>query len=244
MSNKEWLEKCYDRAHEKFQNFRADIKSCGGIITIDWKNEDGSSDWYVRYILDGNTLIITGDLGYAVFSRPEPYTLRYCKEMLHETNYNAQKCRAVDPDTGIYCYPDRLVKAALEEYFLDYLSDDPDDEYAERIDEIKEYLLAANNYHTGIRFDSELDTALSEIDPDAWEFVAGIGKQYTQFYIAWLVGLKLAITQFVNQFIDNYCTAGCMAACSVEVWNCPKFKTHLERGVLAEDDVRNTEVWK
>lgn len=235
MSNKEWLEKCYDRAHEKFQNFRADIKSCGGIITIDWKNEDGSSDWYVRYILDGTSLYITGDLGYAVFRRAEPYTLRYCKSMHKHPEYNAGKCRAVDPDTGIFCYPDRYVKAGLDEYFAEYIDEDSEEEYIEKIKDLKEALYDANNYHTGIRLDPVLDMTLSDINPDAWEYVCNIGEQYTPHYIAWLVGLKLAIQQYAFRFVDSFCDANCSKECSVEVWDCPKFRSYLENGPEADD---------
>ena len=100
MLNKEWNEKWINRARKEFENFKADIQNLGTLTVIDWRNQDGSGNWRVRYILDGCRLIITGDLGSAVFRRAEPYTLEHCSTMLKNLSYEAGKCQADGSRSG------------------------------------------------------------------------------------------------------------------------------------------------
>ena len=225
MLNREYTDMCISRAAREFENFEADINEYGDLTVIDWRNKNGSGNWAVRYILDGCRLIISGDIGNAMFRRPEPYTLKYCSEMLSEPGYNARKCVAKD-EGGIYSWDRAYAKDDLDRLFSDFTVEEGfSRETIVEVEDIKAELLASC-YHNGIHIEPAIAERLSELDLD-WEFTDAIqtcGMQYSLHYIAWLVGLKMICDQQIHSFVQSVCLNGCdLGGCKISAWDCPKF---------------------
>jgi len=65
-------------AKMEFSHHKAVFRQLDGISTLDWRKEDGSSDYYVRYVFDEERccLYLSGDLGSAVVRLTERATLQ------------------------------------------------------------------------------------------------------------------------------------------------------------------------
>ena len=59
---------------EVFKNHKAIRTIEGTIEKITWGNKDGSCFYFIKYLIDGNRLIISGDCGIAVFEFTECMT--------------------------------------------------------------------------------------------------------------------------------------------------------------------------
>lgn len=75
MAMNDYREKQIEHANLHFSNHKAEIKEHGGITVLNWRNQNGSSDYYVHYVFDGCFLYISGDLGSAVVHLTEKATL-------------------------------------------------------------------------------------------------------------------------------------------------------------------------
>ena len=90
-----------DQAKKNFRNHKAKFKQFDGISTLDWRNIDGSSNYYVRYVFDEDKgcLYITGDLGSAVVRLTEK-ALEVAKEiaevMCYQSYDHGQSWRVTD----------------------------------------------------------------------------------------------------------------------------------------------------
>lgn len=256
MLNKEWNEKWINRARKEFENFKADIQNLGTLTVIDWRNQDGSGNWRVRYILDGCRLIITGDLGSAVFRRAEPYTLEHCSTMLKNLSYEAGKCQADGSRSGegIYSWSYSYIEQDLKGYFKDYYS--PEDkglegeEKANYNEEVEELIadLCESADDDGIHVTEEHMDRLSRISDGyaSWEDAVSIsncGKQYSVHFIAWLVGLKMICDQYIHEFVDKVCLSSCdLNGCRISAWKCPKLLSYSNEEIAVKrwsrEDIR------
>lgn len=188
------------RAREHFANFEAVIKDCGDLTVIDWRDRDGSGNWAVRYILDGCRLVVTGDIGNAIFRRAEPYTLEYCGKMIIDPGYSARKCVAKERDTSLYNWDRASVKRDLDEYFQ-YVTEDEgySAEEVEDIEDIKADLLENCGFN-GVYIDAYMYERLPDWVDDI-STLQECGMQYSLHFIAWLVGLQMIAEQQVNNVL-------------------------------------------
>lgn len=180
MFDKDYLEKCRRIARKNFENHRAYVRRYGEMTVIDWRLRTGSSNWAVRYILDGCRLIVTGDIGNAVFWRPEPFTLVFCRDLTGEEMYLAKKCIAGEND--------------LYDHVGEYISKDLD-AFADNIEAAKDDLYFVIKH--GISC-AEYGVTQEFLDTLSGEDIADLmdcGKEFSLHYIAWLVGLEMACRQ-------------------------------------------------
>jgi len=229
MLDRERKERCEKRAKEHFADFEALVKEHDGITIIDWRNRNGSGNWAVRYILDGGRLIVTGDLGSAVFERCDPFTVDYCsRAMLSNMFYFAHKCIADGSGIshgGIYEYDKAILEADLDKQLGEWFSDleDPDD--IEELADIRETLLNSRRGMGGIEVSEDLDYRLCKLADGCWdcEDVAALedcGKEYALFYIAWLTGLEMACKQILDGIAKhNIWTMNTCPKCGVSKYN-------------------------
>lgn len=198
MLDKEYTQKHVDEARFLFSDYKVSAKSCDGMTVIDWNN--GTSNWAVRYILDGECLIVTGDIGCAVFERPGRFDLDFCRGITKSMFYLAEKCRADGSDvrySGIFEWNPDSIKADLDKYFESFPRDyELGDEGKSLLGDIKEELIKSVR-NKGPVVTREIQYMLDELTDNSlcWEDYVNIeecGKQYSLFYIAWLVGLEMA----------------------------------------------------
>lgn len=157
------------------------------VSILEWK-EPGNRCYYVRYVMDGYMLYISGDLGDAVFGLTWNVTPESFKSIgLH---YFYEKLSAYDSDKKDFD-SEQAIKD-LEEAFVDC----EEEEYAQLFEDLKELANECSRvdewaYEGRDRFGSELE----EFDQDYWEWIYDIGAVIPSRIRAYLVGLKMAAEQ-------------------------------------------------
>jgi len=155
----------------------------------------GTSVYAVRYILDRNYLIITGDIGEAVFCLTEKAKLKSLAEE-YSIPYLFGKLRA---DRDAYDFNSEKAIQKLESIFKDYEFDT--NEEVEEFKELKEELYASireecnSESQWAAILNSDYYDKISEYDQDCFEWIYSVGKEYSWQALGWVVGLKLAYKQ-------------------------------------------------
>lgn len=127
-----------ESAKRHFENHKAIVKEEDDITIVDWRNKNGSSEYYVRYLLDNDTLIVTGDLGYFIFRQHgNKLSLEKCKNWVNQLEYIAEKCEASGKN-DLYTYSYDLAYARLEQFEEEQRQIISEEVYA---DDVKEDLL-------------------------------------------------------------------------------------------------------
>lgn len=162
----------------------------------------GTSVYAVRYILDRNYLIITGDIGEAVFCLTEKAKLKSLAEE-YSMSYLFGKLRA---DRDAYDFDSEKAVQKLKSNFKDYEFDTKEEE--------KKFKELTEEMYTSIReecnSESQWDTMLncdyydkiSEYDQDCFEWIYSIGKEYSWQALGWVVGLKMAYKQLNEESVE------------------------------------------
>lgn len=192
------MEKQIAHAKERFAHHKADFIQLDGISILNWKHESGSIDYYVRYVFDEKRglLYISGDLGHAVVELTESATLKALSG--YEVGYFVEKIKC---STDLYSYDEELARSDLERRFSDYEEEPEDNEEEDIFDEkmsISEMiadLLGSLDRRRGLELTEEQQEYLSNIAPDYWEWVGGVGQYICARVILWLVGLNMAYKQ-------------------------------------------------
>lgn len=160
------------------------------ISVLEWKRPD-TIIYGVRYVMDGSRLYISGDLGEAIFNLTwkaspasfEDINLGYFHSKLpayHDPKYDFDSEQAVEE-----------LKETIEEYLEDGWKEKELTPFKKLIPEAYsctnmknwEYIITQN-------YDE-----ITEISPDAWEWIFGIGRDYPSRIRAYLIGLKMANEQ-------------------------------------------------
>lgn len=109
-------------AKEKFKNHQAKILTNDkNIMIIDWRNKNGSSEYYIRYIIDlqMGSFIVQGDCGYTIASWQDPKTPTEIKNLSDSIPYFLSKLKC---SSDKYRYDEEDIKNDLNEakkYILD-----------------------------------------------------------------------------------------------------------------------------
>lgn len=187
-------------AHAKimFSHHKAVFRQLDGISTLDWRNEDGSSDYYVRYVFDEERccLYLSGDLGSAVVRLTEHSTLKTLSRYIKMIDYFVGK---IECSTDKYRYDEEIAKEELKEILFPEDVMLSDEEKEERQDCFEELMEQFNNFHGFGTVSQDSDRVLSEAYADYWEWIAGAGQYIAPRIILWLVGLQMAWEQVKNE---------------------------------------------
>lgn len=199
----EWAEKQIRNAKKHFKNFRAEFKDYGDLQTLDWRDENGSSNYHVHYIFDTKQsyMHISGDLGSACFYLTWEPTFENTHTKLHSLEYIAGK---IECSTDKYVYPEEYVRADIEDYYKDCMPQREDKEeyeddwqYEDAVDEFKEIIesyINAHDYHRGFNAaDCDKFEQLEELDCEWWEH--NFGEVLAPRLYCWFVGLEMAWEQ-------------------------------------------------
>lgn len=175
-------------AKSHFANHRAKLKRHGEITTLDWRNENGSYEYYVHYVFDGCLLYISGDLGSAVVRLSEEATLKHLASF-NSIDYFVKK---IECSTNKYVFNERIAKAELLEQLFPNDEDNPELLAPDLIDDLLEYYFMSSGFED---VPSDLIEQVEELDPDYWEWFGSCGEVVDTRIFLWLVGLQMAWEQ-------------------------------------------------
>lgn len=182
------IEKQKELAKSNFRNHIATFIQYDGISVLNWRNQNGSSMYYIRYVFDENMglLYISGDSGSAVLRFTEQVSLKSVAKSVDTMDYFMRK---VVCSTGVYTYDCDKAEEDLKERYLD--------------ETLIAELLECFDLRNGIQLsDKSLMNRLENIDSDYWEWIGSIGKEVDIRVILWVVGLNMAYEQLESKNIS------------------------------------------
>lgn len=186
-------------AKEKFKDFVPTFKQYNGLSTLDWRNKNGSSEYYIRYIFDEdkNSLYISGDLGNACVVLTEKATLKNLSSYINTVSYFIEKIKC---STDLYQYDNRIAEEEIMQRFEDYFGDTMVDEQWEEIEDMISDI--SNNYfdcRTGIVANDSWIEVLESYDSDYFDWIYRVGRRVDARVVLWLVGLNMAYYDFLKE---------------------------------------------
>lgn len=206
MFDKVLIEKYKNSARHHFTKHKANIiRFNDNLTTIDWKAPDTNA-YYVRYIIDGDKLIITGDLGNAIFQQYGNHlTLNKVSRWINQLGYITEKCRC-SGSLDVYYYDHDFAKKDRAEDLKDFVAVNSEknadienqeamDNFSELLEELDDNFFEETGYMPTPRAIDLLDA----LSPDLLiDYVHYWGKEYSPRYIAWMVGLEMIAAQSVT----------------------------------------------
>ncbi|WP_144468409.1 hypothetical protein [Bacillus pumilus] len=176
-----------------FKNHVAEIKGEEGLQVIYW-GKSGTNMYRTKYVLSGNNIFISGDIGEAVYSLTCSATLDNIKDF--NLGYFTEKLEAFCEDR--WNFDQSLAKKELREYW---------DEY-----EINEQYDDAREIYKGIISAIDESTSLdayrawlmpvyqnTSVASDTMEYVWDFGKRMPYRLIGYWVGLQMVIEQLSSK---------------------------------------------
>lgn len=176
-----------------FKNHVAEIKGEEGLQVIYW-GKSGTNMYRTKYVLSGNNIFISGDIGEAVYSLTCSATLDNIKDF--NLGYFTGKLEAFCEDR--WNFEQTLAKKELREYW---------DEY-----EINEQYDDAREIYKGIISAVDESTSLdayrawlmpvyqnTSVDSETMEYVWDFGKRMPYRLIGYWVGLQMVIEQLSSK---------------------------------------------
>ena len=196
-----------EKQKEYFKNHIATLTDYGNIKILDFK-EPNTSAYRNRFLFEEDycRLHISGDLGELIASNYNNMTYEKFSDFVNNVGYFEEKIDCNSRD--IYAYDEvkareELMKMAADDG--DWLTESNrywyEEDEEERLAHIIDDILVDFSDTTGIGkigYD-----ALSEINPDVWEFAGDIGKTETGILDLYMLAFKLAQEQLKNKNIKS-----------------------------------------
>ena len=190
MSKEERIKKDFENhiaTIDQFAKFDAnaseDEKINIGIEVLTWKNP-GSYNYYVKYIVIGNTLCVYGDLGEAIYQWSENVTFEWVSNL--DLSYFAGKCQASEVGRDFKEWSERKAREAMkhfekEEYFKWSKFEEEGG---------PEALYDKHEWAEWLR-----EHGYNILGEDYWDWAYGIGKQINTRCVYHFMGLQMAMKQ-------------------------------------------------
>ncbi len=196
-----------EKQKEHFKNHIAILTDYGNIKILDFKAPN-TSVYRIRFLFEEDycRLHISGDLGELIASNYNNMTYEKFSDFVNNVGYFEEKIDCHSRD--IYAYDEvkareELMKMAADDG--DWLTESNrywyEEDEEERLAHIIDDILVDFSDTTGIG-KSGYD-ALSEVNPDAWEFAGDIGKTETGILDLYMLAFKLAQEQLKNKNIKS-----------------------------------------
>ncbi|WAW14762.1 hypothetical protein [Peptostreptococcus equinus] len=176
-----------EEAKMSFKNHKATlIQNTDRYTIIDWKNEDGSNNYYINFIIDklrGN-FIISGDLGDCIATWYNKLNIKNLKAYIKSIDYFISKFRCA---SNCYTYDyETLLDDLLKQYDMNI----------EDIEDIKYYMSDCYlNHKSGLIPSGEVVDILGKYDSDWWETFDYFGRDVDFRIFLWIVGFNMACEQ-------------------------------------------------
>lgn len=172
------------------------IEGKEGLRRISW-GEEGTGMYQVNYVLSDNMIFVTGDLGDATYRLTCQATLDNIKDF--DLSYFTGKLTA--NERSKYNFDSTLAQEHIEEYIFDWC----DVGHVDQLDVIDQELyedlyFATNNWSSVEHFKTAVysiyeHTNASWFDGEAASCIADCGQRLGRSFIAYWVGLQMAIEQ-------------------------------------------------
>lgn len=194
------MDKAKREACEKtFATHKAElIQNTERFLIIDWRKEDGSSHYYVNYIVDKKrgSLIVSGDLGDSIATWFNPLEPAKLKRYIQDIGYYVGKFQATSH--GYFYGSENIIADMKNEIEVDDDSFTVDgdiysiDELWKLIEEEVESCIYDDNFIPS----DNLNHILEEIGcVDALYWLYGCGKRIENNVYLWAVGFDMACEQ-------------------------------------------------
>lgn len=194
------MDKAKREACEKsFATHKAElIQNTDRFLIIDWRKENGSSHYYVNYIVDKKrgSLIVSGDLGDSIATWYNPLEPAKLKQYIQDIGYYVSKFRATSH--GYFYGTENIIADMKKEIEVDDDSFTVDgDIYSigelwELIEEEVESCIYNDNFIPS----DNLNHILEEIGcVEAFYWLYGCGKRIENNVYLWAVGFDMACEQ-------------------------------------------------
>lgn len=171
-----------------FKDHIAEIKGVEGLQVIIW-GEPGTNMYRTKYVLSGNNVFISGDIGEAVYSLTCTATLKNIKDF--DLHYFTGKLSASCGER--WNFNADLAKKELKEYWNEY-----------ELNRIKDSREIYDGIRSAIDESSSMESYRAwlmpvyqntSVDSDVMEGVWDLGKEMPHRLIGYWVGLQMIIEQ-------------------------------------------------
>lgn len=185
---------------ESFKNHKATlIQDTDRFLIIDWRNANGSSNYYVNYIVDKKrgSLIVSGDLGDSIATWYNPIEPSKLKVYIRNIGYYISKFQAA---SDCYFYKSENILADLKEELdtsedeFEFIDDEvcSVDEFWKMVEEEIDECIYGNEFIPS----SELIHILEESGcVDTFEWLYTCGRRIKTRVHLWSVGFNMACEQ-------------------------------------------------
>ncbi len=199
----EYLEQAKKEIRERwFENhIIKNIEGEEGFQRISW-GEKGTRMYQVDYVLSGNMVFVTGDLGDAAYSLTCKATLDNIKYF--DLSYFTGKLTTHERER--WDFDEKLAMEQIEEYFLDWcdvdetsnLDDDDKRLFDELISATAEWSNHSHFENMGV-WTAYNNTSVDWFDTEAASCIADCGKRLNRCFVAYWLGLQMIIEQLEGQ---------------------------------------------
>lgn len=184
-----------EKQKEHFKNHVATFTDYGNIKILDFQ-EPGTSHYRIRFLFEEDyyRLHISGDLGELIAWNYNNMCYEEFSDFVYNTGYFEGKIQCHNRNIYEYDYDKAKedLKKALEEREIKveaYSWQTEEEALEEKIEEVLEDLDNSNG------LGSRGYDILSELDPDCWEYIDGIGKMETGILELYMLAFELAQEQ-------------------------------------------------
>lgn len=176
------------------------IQNTDRYCIIDWRREDGSSNYYVNYIVDKarGSLIVSGDLGDSIatwYNSLDPAKLK--GYIYNDVGYYISKIQC---SSDLYNYDEDDVVNEIKRHLdasdvLEYVEEsykfDDEDEFWEFVEDE----VSGSIYGDKFIPSQELRDVIEEFDCDSWEWLSYCGRSINPRVYLWAEGFYMACNQ-------------------------------------------------
>ncbi len=176
------------------------IQNTDRYCIIDWRREDGSSNYYVNYIVDKarGSMIVSGDLGDSIatwYNALDPAKLK--GYIYNDVDYYISKIQC---SSDLYVYDEDDIVNEIKRHLdvsdvLEYV-EESDRFYDE--DELWEFIegeVSDSVYGNNFIPSQELRDVIEEFDSDSWEWLSYCGRSVNLRVYLWAEGFYMACNQ-------------------------------------------------
>lgn len=180
-----------------FPEHVAKVTEHDGIIILDW-SKPGTNMYAVRYVFTGSSLLITGDIGDAVFGLTWRGTIESFEDV--DLGYLMGKLTCCSRDR--WDFSEMKASKELIEWREERIEDmDQDETYTEEINKIYEEVESAisesssTDYFSHAVFRVYHEVSTQYVDSEDFSMISDFGKELPNVFSAYLLGIKMANNQ-------------------------------------------------
>lgn len=180
-----------------FKDHIATIKEHDGVTILEWR-KPGTFMYAVRYVMVGNKLFISGDIGDAVYDLTWNATI----DSFDTANLSYFTGKLSCNSRNKYDFNNKLARKEIKEYFIDWHDIDSIGDLEECDKDLYDELVSATvDWDTHDQFSTMgvwtvyNNTSSDWFDGETASCIADCGKELSSVFIAYLLGIQMANEQ-------------------------------------------------